>query len=680
MSVRSGQSITVDFTTSRFDTGNVTAADSLPTGTLVINGTDDAATVTVTSKTGGKYKASVTLPTLAVGDVVQLRIAATVNSISGIGIIWTDQKDIAIDSNGKAPATIAAGDIATDAITAASMKADAVTKIQAGLSTYAGGAVSSVTGNVGGNVVGSVGSVVASVTAGTVSDKTGYSLSSAGVQAIWDAVTSALTTVGSIGKWIVDKLDVVLSTRGTSTYAGADTSGTTTLLSRLTSSRAGYLDNISAGAVALESSVTSIQNNTRSSTTVPEVIERPDSGTTTYRIELFLYDEIGNMEAPDSAPTIALVNQSGTDLSSRLDSATMTLVSTGRYRAIYTASVGDTLEQLVWVFSVTEGGATRLIGRTSVIVDTTAADFTSTDRTKLTAVYDKLPTNNIADETLVLAAVAGVQSDTDDIQSKIGTPSVSLAADIGSRLATSGYTAPDNTTIGTINTKLGTPAASVSADIAAVNAKTTNLPSDPADQSAVEAAIATRASQTSVDAIAAGTGVLVAATGAVADLAATTTSFKTNLTAANDTYNDQLLVFTSGSLAKQARPILDFANTNGVVSFDEGFTASPSSGDQFAILVNHIHPVSQIQSGLATQSSVDSLPSTSDIIDAMTGDSITPAKANEMLIAFMSGKVSASSSGGITTYTFKRRDGTTTSFTSACSESDGTRVSTGTIP
>ncbi len=50
-------------------------------------------------------------------------------------------------------------------------------------------------------------------TAITVSDKTGYSLSSAGIQAIWDALTSALTTVGSVGKFLVDRLDVVLSTR-----------------------------------------------------------------------------------------------------------------------------------------------------------------------------------------------------------------------------------------------------------------------------------------------------------------------------------------------------------------------------------------------------------------------------------------------------------------------------------
>jgi hypothetical protein len=48
--------------------------------------------------------------------------------------------------------------------------------------------------------------------------KTGYALSSAGVQAIWDALTSALTTVGSVGKRIVDFLDAAVSTR--STYAG----------------------------------------------------------------------------------------------------------------------------------------------------------------------------------------------------------------------------------------------------------------------------------------------------------------------------------------------------------------------------------------------------------------------------------------------------------------------------
>lgn len=63
-----------------------------------------------------------------------------------------------------------------------------------------------------------------------------------------------------------------------------------------------------------------------------------------------------------------------------------------------------------------------------------------------------------------------------------------LDATVSSRLASSGYTTPDNTTIGTINTKLGTPAgASVSADMAAVKSDSgtilTRVPSEVAQKS-----------------------------------------------------------------------------------------------------------------------------------------------------------------------------------------------------
>lgn len=75
------------------------------------------------------------------------------------------------------------------------------------------GSVGSVAGNVGGNVsgnvTGSVGSVVADVgitqaAADKVWSTTVRTLSVAGVQAIWDALTTALTTPGSIGKRLVD--------------------------------------------------------------------------------------------------------------------------------------------------------------------------------------------------------------------------------------------------------------------------------------------------------------------------------------------------------------------------------------------------------------------------------------------------------------------------------------------
>jgi hypothetical protein len=90
-------------------------------------------------------------------------------------------------------------------------------------------------------------------------ERTGL-LGAGAIQAIWDALTSALTTVGSIGKLIVTNLDAAMSSR--STYAGGDTSGTTTLLSRLSAAIAakfakstlGYLDVV----VAAGSTVTTV--------------------------------------------------------------------------------------------------------------------------------------------------------------------------------------------------------------------------------------------------------------------------------------------------------------------------------------------------------------------------------------------------------------------------------------
>lgn len=100
MTVQSAQSVTVEFTTRRFDTGASTNADSTPTGTLIVNGTDNAASVTVTNVTTGRYKAAVTLPTLAYGDICELAISATVNSVSDKAIVWRDTKDVIVSATG----------------------------------------------------------------------------------------------------------------------------------------------------------------------------------------------------------------------------------------------------------------------------------------------------------------------------------------------------------------------------------------------------------------------------------------------------------------------------------------------------------------------------------------------------------------------------------------------------
>ena len=66
-------------------TGAATNADSLPTGVLYVNGTANGATVTVTNITTGRYKAAVTFPSRAAGDVVDIHIPATVGGVVGGG-------------------------------------------------------------------------------------------------------------------------------------------------------------------------------------------------------------------------------------------------------------------------------------------------------------------------------------------------------------------------------------------------------------------------------------------------------------------------------------------------------------------------------------------------------------------------------------------------------------------
>jgi hypothetical protein len=135
-----------------------------------------------------------------------------------------------------------------------------------------------------------------------LTDKVGFALSAAGVQAIWDALTTALTTVGSVGKLLVDNINATISSRlaSASYTAPLDAAGTraavglaaanldtqlaaiddfldteiaailedtsTTLddmvddlETRLSAVRAGYLDNLSGGAVALQASVDDLE-------------------------------------------------------------------------------------------------------------------------------------------------------------------------------------------------------------------------------------------------------------------------------------------------------------------------------------------------------------------------------------------------------------------------------------
>lgn len=97
------------------------------------------------------------------------------------------------------------GAMASSVLTASAIAADAITDAKVASDVT----IASVTGSVG-SVVADVGITqvgadkVWSTTTRALTDKVGFALSSAGIQAVWDALTSALTTVGSVGKKLAD--------------------------------------------------------------------------------------------------------------------------------------------------------------------------------------------------------------------------------------------------------------------------------------------------------------------------------------------------------------------------------------------------------------------------------------------------------------------------------------------
>jgi len=82
----------------------------------------------------------------------------------------------------------------------------------------------------------------------------------------------------------------------------------------------------------------------------------------------------------------------------------------------------------------------------------------------------------------------------------------------------------------------------------------------------------------------------------------TNTSVQTDLTQTQSSfYVDQTMVFTSGSLAGEARIVTAYDGTTKTLTFDEPWVLAPSASDEFAIFSDHIHPISQVASGVDTE-------------------------------------------------------------------------------
>lgn len=88
----------------------------------------------------------------------------------------------------------------------------------------------------------------------TMKASIGTAVAASAVASVTAAVTVGAINTDAISAAAISAAAVTKIQSGLSTYSGGDTSGTTTLLARLTSTRAGYIDNLSGGAVMLASS------------------------------------------------------------------------------------------------------------------------------------------------------------------------------------------------------------------------------------------------------------------------------------------------------------------------------------------------------------------------------------------------------------------------------------------
>lgn len=424
------------------------------------------------------------------------------------------------------------------------------------------GAVASVSGNVGGNVTGSVGSVAtggissASFAAGAITAaaiatgaltaaKFASDFFTAIAAGVWDALTSGISTVGSIGKLIVDNINVALSTLATATNLAAaktvldavvldtdelqqewadggrldlildarasqmsvDTAqgDLTTLTGRLTATRAGYLDKLNiSGNVASQSDVLAINQSASRRILIQTVgqYERPETGdTSTYTIEVRTYDEDGAAVDADTTPTLTATGIISGSLSANLSVASNP--STGLYSWTYTVEPADEIEQIRFAVSATLNAAVFPLSTFAQVVDLVSETWTGDDRAKLVAIFNKLPSRSFllgtaASTGAFTTADLGLASgDLDTKFSSLNTKVDTIDGIVDTILIDSNELQTDWTNGGRLDLILD--ACSTQVTSSAILADTNELQLDWTDGGRLDLILDARASQTSVN-------------------------------------------------------------------------------------------------------------------------------------------------------------------------------------
>lgn len=419
----------------------------------------------------------------------------------------------------------------------------------------------------------------------------------------------------------------------------------TTLTTRLSAARAGYLDNLSAGAVALEASLTGIANAVQLAMVGPGQMIVPGAGSTTYTFDLFVYDMNGNMEATDSTPSFAAANAAGTSRSANLSAVTNP--SAGQYRVTYSVASTHAVEQIILTATIVEGGKTLTRSVISPVVSTTTLTgdtFTTADRTKLDALHAKLPSKsyltgtNAADGDINLDEADGSRTPFKADVSLLATASaLSAVATTASSTLTQATTAATQATTAATNAvamtdritttralKLDNLDATISSAVTQATAATTQATTAATQATTAATQATTAASQATTAATQATTAATQATTAAT-----NTTTLTTRLSDARAVKLDNL------DAAISTRSTFNAGTTNvtvtpGTLALESSVQAVKAKTDKIGTTVAQ---VSDIPTAGAIAAQVDSVLTTNHPGNWAGGGDATLAKQNQILAA-----------------------------------------------
>jgi len=135
--------------------------------------------------------------------------------------------------------------------------------------------------------------------------------------------------------------------------------------------------------------IIAMAGNVRAAAMVPTRLEIPEAGSSDLKIYLTLYDADGEMQVPDAAPTVAVVNDAGVSRSANLRNATgasttMVNESVGVYWLYYRVTDTSPKEGLVFTFTAVCNTKTLTVKASSEVGDAREID------TKLSYISEEL--------------------------------------------------------------------------------------------------------------------------------------------------------------------------------------------------------------------------------------------------------------------------------------------------